>query len=57
VPQADDNQNDIKMTPSLALTLLAWLKIGAPDQFGRTPVKRDVLALYKKIHLYIKDRL
>lgn len=57
LPQAGNNQNDIKMTPSLALTLLAWLKIGAPDQHGRTPVKREAQALYKKIHLDIKDRL
>lgn len=55
--QAGQFYENIKMTPSLALCLLAWLRLGAPNQDGRTPVKKEALALYEKIKYDIRKRL
>ncbi|MFZ7111965.1 MAG: NUDIX hydrolase [Desulfatiglandales bacterium] len=51
------DSDSIKIVPSFALTLLIWLKLGAPDEHKRTPMRKEALEAYAKILPHIKKRL
>lgn len=47
----------LKIVPSFAINLLMWLKLGAPDEMQRTPIRAAALDAYAAILPHIHKRL
>lgn len=47
----------LKIVPSFAINLLMWLKLGAPDEMQRTPIRDAALEAYAAILPHMHKRL